>query len=515
MSRKAENEIGVSQQIDFLKKINFFHDFDESELRQFLAVSKWLKVPKGTLIIKENTTEKAFYILVRGEAEVCKTTGKLNKSVTLTTLKSGDCFGEMALVTTIKRTADVKASTDSFILKVEPDIISTSSVFLQLKFYKRFCEIMVSRLDRANKRMAGGGPQGDEEKAEAVPQDKEPLTTAAQEKQDSTQDTTLKKKINKKEVDPSELPPPPQKEDRFSPTRLQRKIDPDQVAAVNPAVAKRIKNLLPKEEAEQEEENLRRFAELISFDPILSSRVVQSANSPYFRRASEVSSVPHALIIAGMKHIRGVVEQAIEAGRNIQAFSGYSELAKLFWQHGVVVGKIASLLKDVIGLSVSSDVYLAGLLHDVGMLALDVIRPNFYPQLLRPGTEFTKDLSKAEKDYIGADHGQAGVWFSEGIGLPNAFIEVMRYHHLPEKADSHSLLVALIHLADLFATERGICIQGKPDKEFQVASSFAWVIIQEQHKPFLDVNLLEFVHSFNTELDKNWDGMLGSIPLKK
>ena len=65
MSRKKENDIGVSQQIDFLKKISFFHDFDDSELRQFLAVSKWLKVPKGTLIIKENTTEKAFYILVR------------------------------------------------------------------------------------------------------------------------------------------------------------------------------------------------------------------------------------------------------------------------------------------------------------------------------------------------------------------------------------------------------------------------------------------------------------------
>ena len=60
------------------------HDFDNSELRQFLTVSKWLKVPKGTTIIKENTTEKAFYILVKGEAEVCKTAGKKKKTVTLT-----------------------------------------------------------------------------------------------------------------------------------------------------------------------------------------------------------------------------------------------------------------------------------------------------------------------------------------------------------------------------------------------------------------------------------------------
>lgn len=514
MSRKKDNDIGVNQQIDFLKKINFFHDFDDSELRQFLAVSKWLKVPKGTLIIKENTTEKAFYIIVRGEAEVCKTTGKKNKTIVLTTLASGDCFGEMALVTAIKRTADVRASTDSFILKVEPDIISTSSVFLQIKFYKRFCEIMVSRLDRANKRMASDGTPANEEKDAFADTGQESADTGPEKDKEPPAEKSHKKKVKKKKIDPAELPSPPLKEDRVIPAKLRRKIDPEQVAAVNPAVVERITDLLPEEGTSEEEENTRRFTELISLDPVLSSRVVQSANSPYFRRASEVASVPHAMIIAGMKHIQEVVEEAIETGQDVELFSGFSSLANSFWQHSVMVGKIASMLKDVIGISITTDVYLAGLLHDVGILALDAIRPDFYPQLLRPDSEYKKDLVKAEKEYIGVDHGQAGVWLGESIGLPNVFIEVMRYHHLPEKAHAHSLLVSLVHLANLFAAERGVSIQGNSNQDLMIQNSFAWVIIQEQHKPFLDVNLVEFINSFNTELDKIWDDMLGRIPLE-
>ncbi|MCK5436363.1 MAG: hypothetical protein KAI90_00040, partial [Desulfobulbaceae bacterium] len=59
-----------SKQISLLKRIAFFNDFDDHELRQFLSVSKWLKVPEKTLIIKEDTVERIFYILVKGEVSV-------------------------------------------------------------------------------------------------------------------------------------------------------------------------------------------------------------------------------------------------------------------------------------------------------------------------------------------------------------------------------------------------------------------------------------------------------------
>ena len=146
--------LNIDEQITFLKKIDFFENFDDHELRQFLSVTKWLKVATDTLIIKENTMERVFYVLVKGEVSVFKTLEEGKRTMELTTLTSGACFGEMSLVMDVKRTAGVIARGESFLLMVEPEIINTSNVFLQLKFYKRFCEIMVSRLIRANERMA-------------------------------------------------------------------------------------------------------------------------------------------------------------------------------------------------------------------------------------------------------------------------------------------------------------------------------------------------------------------------
>jgi hypothetical protein len=61
----------------------------------------------------------------------------------------------------------------------------------------------------------------------------------------------------------------------------------------------------------------------------------------------------------------------------------------------------------------------------------------------------------------------------------------------------------LVHLADLFAKERGIGM-GLDDSHPEIVTSFAWILIQEQHTPFIEVNVDDFIQSFNNELDRRW-----------
>jgi HD-like signal output (HDOD) protein len=510
---KKHKEIDLDEQVEFLKKVSFFHGFDDHELKQFLQVSKWLRVPPNTVIIKENTTERAFYILVKGEVRVEKRLPEKANPILLTTLATGDCFGEMALVTEIKRTADVVASTESFILRVEPEIVSTSNVFLQLKFYKRFCERLVARLDLANKKVAGrdgeeanpsilqkvlsdGGLPEEAEEQPGKPPIKPDLIRARPEKIDKA-----KAVIG--------LPPMPDKDNRQTPAKLHHRVHPEAVLPVNPGVAAELSAMM---KGSAGLDNTRRLSDLISLDPVLSCRVIQTANSPFYRRANMVGTVPLAMVIVGVKQIHEVLVSTIRAARATQAFSGFTPISKEFWQHAVVVGRIAEMLREVIRINTSADLYLCGLLHDLGMLVLDGMSPNFYPQFLRPSGEL-QDVVRAEKEYIGVDHGQAGVWLAEGIGLPQPYLDVMHFHHQPEKATTNQVPVALVNLANIFASMKGVCL-GQPEVTMQDATrSFSWALIEEHHRPFQEVNVQQFVNSFSAELDKTWDSLTGDIPL--
>lgn len=511
-SGKKYKEIDLDEQIEFLKKVSFFHGFDDQELKQFLQVSKWLRVPPNTAIIKENTTERAFYILVKGEVRVEKRLPERVKPILLTTLATGDCFGEMALVTEIKRTADVVAGTESFILRVEPEIVSTSNVFLQLKFYKRFCERLVSRLDLANKKVAGrdgeeanpsmlqkvlsvGGPPEAEEKVRKLP-GKPGLGMERPEKAEKARAAIA-------------IPPMPDKDHRQTPAKLYHRVHPEAVLPVNPAVAAELSAMM---KGSAGIDNTRRLADLISLDPVLSCRVIQTANSPFYRRANMVGTVPLAMVIVGVKQVQEVLVDTIRAAKSVQAFSGFASVARDFWRHAVVVGRIAEMLRDVIRINTSADLYLCGLFHDLGMLVLDGMSPNFYPQCVRPSGEM-RDMVRAEKDYIGVDHGQAGVWLAEGIGLPQPYLDVMRFHHLPEKATTNPVPVALVNLANIFAAMKGACL-GQPQVTRQDAlRSFSWALIEEHHRPFQEVNVQQFVNSFSAELDKTWAGITDDILL--
>ncbi len=491
--------------VSFLQKISFFATFDDHELRQLLGVSRWLKVPTGTQIIKEGSTDRVLYILVRGDVSVFKTIkGKRHE---LTTLTTGETFGEMAMVAETKRTAGVETLSETYILMVEPEILHRANVFLQLKFYKRFCSIMVERLVAANCKIAGESvvklvtpvalpPVKKKRPAVRNVPPKQPDSAAVPEKEPAR-------------VDVSELPPIP-KEKSVARTRMQRRVHAHLDLPVNPAVAAQLSTFLV-----GDCEDTRQFSELICLDPVLASKVLQVANSSFYRRSTEVSSVAHALVTVGIKNIQELVaEETIRIIGEEEFFGGFYHLARSFWKHSVVVGRITELLKDIMSVNVYEDVYLAGLFHDLGMLSLDFQEPDFYPQLLRPDFLKGSSLCEKERQYTGGDHCQVGGYLFEKLGLPKSFLDAAKFHHFPEKASDHLLMVGLVTLADLFANQRGICVGDAQNvQDVNIADSFAWVLIREEHPGFADVEVNGFIHDFNCELDRSWSNITGDIVL--
>ena len=145
----------LEKKVQLMKNISFFRDFSESELFETAQLSHWLKFNPDDTIVREGDRGSSFWILLKGSVRVVKSVLEEAKvQRTLTIIPQGECFGEMSLISGMNRTADIVANEEVFLYKIEGYIINQASDSLQLKFYKRFSEILVSRLARSSQLLA-------------------------------------------------------------------------------------------------------------------------------------------------------------------------------------------------------------------------------------------------------------------------------------------------------------------------------------------------------------------------
>ncbi len=149
-ARVSEKIVTDSEKFNTLKSLAFFQEFSEVELWEVLRVSEWRKLAAGIALVKEGDIGNSFFILADGEVRVTK----LHK--VLSTLKKGDCFGEMAYIEQAKsiRSATITSSTEVMLIKIKADALMQASDNLQLKFNRTFLKILVKRLASANTELA-------------------------------------------------------------------------------------------------------------------------------------------------------------------------------------------------------------------------------------------------------------------------------------------------------------------------------------------------------------------------
>lgn len=88
-----------------LKRSPLFEGLSRRQLAQVARLTDDLEVPAGTVLCKEGSRGQEFFIIIDGEATVTR------DGECLTTFRSGDFFGEIALLEAVKRTATVVAAT--------------------------------------------------------------------------------------------------------------------------------------------------------------------------------------------------------------------------------------------------------------------------------------------------------------------------------------------------------------------------------------------------------------------
>jgi HD-like signal output (HDOD) protein len=193
-----------------------------------------------------------------------------------------------------------------------------------------------------------------------------------------------------------------------------------------PAIATKLLRLFASEEVE-----MREVVELIRADAAFSSELLRVANSPIYGLRSQVSSLHHAIVILGFDTLRSFAMTI--SMKNFLRPAMRIDVLRRVWRHSLATALICEDLGKLCWKNRdrgSRDrAYTAGLLHDLGRLALLVKYPHEYANLLAVVVENPFDLLESERAMFDVDHCEAGSYLAKAWKFPPEIAEVAAAHH--------------------------------------------------------------------------------------
>jgi putative nucleotidyltransferase with HDIG domain len=200
---------------------------------------------------------------------------------------------------------------------------------------------------------------------------------------------------------------------------------------------------------------------VVEGDPALAARVLRVVNSAACGVCSTVTSLHQAISYLGFNQVR-----------NLALTASVSEIFKKdvgcgtyqrheLWRHLVAVGVCARLVAVRCGMSNFEDAFLAGLLHDIGIILEDqYVHEGFCRVLGDLAGQPT--LSAVEERHLGFDHCALGFALAELWRFPPAVRAAIRYHHATDDCDGESRdIVHCVEVANMICSVKGITSVGE------------------------------------------------------
>lgn len=199
--------------------------------------------------------------------------------------------------------------------------------------------------------------------------------------------------------------------------------------------------------------------EVISNDPALCSRILKVVNSSFYGLPGQIASINRAIVMLGLNAVKNIAIAASLAklfrGGELTPFFSAKEL----WDHSNAVAIACKILSDRLGMGMGDEAYLAGLIHDIGiMIEMQYDRTQLIDALDRCNADMngrpSTSLLETEEEVFGANHQDYGKGLCEKWKFPNPFMAAAGYHHNPTAAPKEvQKIVYLVHAADKIASQ--------------------------------------------------------------
>lgn len=192
--------------------------------------------------------------------------------------------------------------------------------------------------------------------------------------------------------------------------------------------------------------------DLIKLDPILSAKILKVANSALYARQREITSLKMAISLIGFKTIKSLV--LLISASNL--FSKYrkTQFYRMFWRHSLYSAFASKRLTSLSSTKEwAEQLFLTGLFHDIGQIALYNADPEGYERILKRRQEENLRIRALEQEYFGTTHTEVGAEVLNRWNFPPLFVEVALFHGRDVVTSTNRKWIAIVSMADILANE--------------------------------------------------------------
>jgi HD-like signal output (HDOD) protein len=193
------------------------------------------------------------------------------------------------------------------------------------------------------------------------------------------------------------------------------------------------------------------IAEVIRLDPSLTTRVLDLVNSIFFgsKEDHHITGIEEASIFLGLHRIREllaatpIIEEISALGKKNKHFSWES-----FWRHSIGTAILTREILSIAEHKVEQEAdYVAGLLHNLGILILAITFPEIFPHVYGKTHQSLQELTDKEINLVGWDHAKMGAYYLWNHHISEEIVEAVHSHNYPERATINPKLAAAVQIA--------------------------------------------------------------------
>ncbi len=185
-------------------------------------------------------------------------------------------------------------------------------------------------------------------------------------------------------------------------------------------------------------------------DQAMCATILKLANSAFFGIPREVATMDKAVSVLGFNEVHNIV-----LGKAV--FNSFQKITitnkdtiDAFWVHSFTCGLAAKILATDFKCS-PSELFIAGLIHDIGKLALFVANPDDYQQVLVLSATPPISCKQLELERIGIDHEEVGTHLLTRWLFPTSLLCAVGFHHQPLSSPNFPLYAAIVQLSDVLS----------------------------------------------------------------